>query len=134
MFNFKRLGILAFILGLATLGVYAAPNSNFTWTEPTNYEDGTVIDPAADTLTYNLYCGTTAGGPYSFVADMGTGTSATVDVGSCVNGTPGTYYFAATSVSSLYGTESALSNEISRTYTASELGKVPNAPVLLTVD
>lgn len=126
------------IAGLALLLVTmaaAVPNSDFTWTAPTNYENGNVIDFTADPLTYNLYCGQASGGPYSYVTSFPAGSESanTVDVGSCVNGVAGTYYFVLTAVSPLYNAESAFSNEVSRTYTVQDLGNVPNAPVLLTV-
>lgn len=128
----KLIGLGAFLL--LSLVAYAAPISDYTWTPPTNYVDGTVIDPVADTLTYNLYCSDTPGGPYSVAATLLSGDFANgIDVASCVNGVPGTYYFVLTAVSSLYNAESGNSNEVSRTYTAFDLGKVPNAPVLLTV-
>jgi len=122
------------VIGLTLFGMaYAVPISSYTWTEPTNYENGEVIDPT-DILTYTLYCGNTSGGPYFAAFDVGTGNSATnVDVANCVNGITGTYYFVLAARSTLYGTESNYSNEVSRTYTAQDLGKVPNAPILLTV-
>jgi hypothetical protein len=122
--------VSAFCLGLIAS---AAPFSDYTWTPPTNYENGEVID-ATDIITYNLYCGSASGGPYNFVAELPSGNSAgQVDVASCVGNTPGTYYFVLTAFSTLYATESPFSNEVSRTYTAADLGKVPNAPILLTV-
>ena len=133
MRKFITIGLVisALILGLIAS---AAPNSNFTWTEPTNYENGTVIDATTDLITYNLYCGTTTGGPYTFVTEfLGGNSAANVDVGSCINGTPGTYYFVLTSNSTLYNTESVFSNELVVTYTTQDLGLVPNAPVLLSI-
>lgn len=112
-----------------------APNTDFSWTEPTNYEDGTVI-PNTDVLTYKLSCSTTSGPTYEFpIGSIGVDTnSATlVDVGSCVQGIPGTYYFVLTATSADFGSESVYSNEISHTFTADDLGKVPNAPVLISI-
>ena len=122
--------IVAFTSGLFAV---AAPSSNFSWNEPTNYQNGQVIDPTADLITYNLYCGTTTGGPYNFVQEILGGSSATVDVASCVNGVPGTYYFVLTANSTLYNSESVFSNEAAHTYTTTDLGLVPNAPVLLSI-
>lgn len=123
--------VSAFVLGIIAS---AAPNSNFSWNEPVNYENGQVIDPVADLITYNLYCGTTTGGPYNFVTEfLGGNTASNVDVGSCVNGVPGTYYFVLTANSTLYNSESVFSNELSVTYTTQDLGLVPNAPVLLSI-
>ena len=113
--------------------VSAAPNTDFSWTEPTQYEDGNVI-PATDILSYTLQCGNTSGGPYNFQFAMGSSVStANVDVGACVGGVPGTYYFVATATSADFNTESVFSNEASRTYTAADLGKVPLPPTLFTI-
>lgn len=113
---------------------YAAPNTVFSWTAPTNYEDGSVLDPILDPLTYTIYCGTQQGGPYNITFDAGVNVETnTIDVGACVNGIPGTYYFVATALSSSFNTESANSGELAKVYTAADLGKVPNAPVLISV-
>lgn len=129
-----KLGIVGLLGALLMFPAFAIPLSNFSWTAPTNYENGAVIDPVTDPLTYSIYCGTVSGGPYNLVQSGITGESANnIDVGTCVNGTPGTYYFVATATSTLYSTESAFSNEVARTYTVTDLGQVPNPPVLLTV-
>ena len=125
--------VLAVLLGFVGL-TYASPLSTFSWTPPTNYENGQVLDTTVDPLTYNLYCSDTSGGPYSFVTTFNGGSSAAgVDVASCVQGVPGTYYFVLTAVSSVYNAESGYSNELAKTYTVSDLGLVPNAPVLLSI-
>lgn len=132
--NKRKLGLGALLLLALPLGVFSAPISDFIWTAPTNYQDGSIIDTVADPLSYTIYCGTTQGGPYTINFDAGVNVeSGTIDVGACVNGIPGTYYFVATATSSSFGTESPNSNEISRTYTAIDLGKVPNAPILISV-
>lgn len=112
---------------------FADPTSTFTATHPTQYEDGTVI-PSTDILTFTINCGNTAAGPYLFtypVASLESGT--VIDVSSCVQGTPGVYYFVATAISGTFSTESIFSNESVRTYTASDLGKTPLAPTLLII-
>lgn len=112
----------------------SAPISDFTWTPPTNYENGSVIDFTADPLTYAIYCSDVSGGPYQLVQSGLSGSAVSnLDVGSCVNGVAGTYYFVATAFSPLYNAESAFSNEASRTYTVQDLGQIPNPPTLLTV-
>ena len=129
----SKLGIGALLLLSLVMGVYAAPNTTFTWTAPTNYEDGSVI-PATDILSYTIYCSNTQGGPYNFSFPAGTAESIpNLDVGACVQGVPGTYYFVATAYSPDYASESAFSGEATRTYTAIDLGKVPNPPVLVSV-
>ena len=124
--------LLGVLLTLTAVIGLAAPITTFNATPPTNYEDGTVI-PATDVLSYAIYCGTTSGGPYNLVqAGLPNLTDAPVDVGSCVTA-PGTYYFVATATSADFGTESAFSNEVAKVYTAGDLGKVPVAPVLISV-
>jgi len=118
-----------FIVSIAS----AAPNTDFTWTAPTNYVDGQII-PATDILSYTIYCSATQGGPYNDVYPAGIAENiANLDVGSCVQGVPGTYYFVATAFSPDFNAESAFSGEASRTYSAIDLGKVPNPPVLISV-
>jgi len=120
------------LLNFAASAVQAAPTSTFTWTDPTQYEDGTMIDTQSDVLSFRLYCSATSGGPY--VSQVFSTPSPSVeDMVFCVQGTPGTYYMAATAISALHGTESVLSNETTRTYTATDLGKVPLPPTLLQV-
>lgn len=132
----KILGMFTAGLAVSTLimlGVSAAPVQDFTWTAPTQYEDGNVI-PASDVLGYKIYCGVDIGGPYPFVYDVGSAVEAAVqDVGTCVQGVPGTYYFVATATSSTYAEESAYSGEVNKTYTAADLGRVPLPPTLLSV-
>lgn len=111
---------------------YAAPISNYTGAAPTQYEDGNTI-PISDVLAYRLYCSDTQGGPYNIFYDIVDITSFSQDVATCVQGIPGTYYFVSTAISNTYSSESVYSNELFRTYTAADLGKVPLAPVLLQV-
>ena len=131
-----KIGVMAALAGVFALApnLQAAPNSDFTWTEPTNYVDGTII-PATDVLTYTLYCGSVQGGPYEVygIIAVDAASAAQVDLNSCVNGVPGTYYFVLTATSADFSSESTFSNEISRTYTNTDLGKVPLPPVLVTV-
>jgi hypothetical protein len=126
--------LMLFSVLLISSAIFAAPNSAFNWTAPTNYEDGTIIDPGVDVLTYSIYCSDTQGGLYNLVEANLSSSPQNVDVASCVQGIPGTYYFVMTAVSTFYNTESGYSNEISRTYSATELGKTPNAPVLLSIN
>lgn len=113
---------------------YAAPTSTFTASAPTQYENGDII-PGDEVLTYMVYCGTTPGGPYNFAynANNLVLSGQAIDVATCVQGVPGTYYFVATAISSKFGTESGFSNETTRTYTADALGKVPLPPTLFQI-
>lgn len=122
------LGALSLLLSFV---VSAAPTSTFTWTAPQQYEDGTMI-PVTDTLSYRLYCGNTAGGPYNNTVIFNSPSPSQEDMAFCVGGIPGTYYMVATAIST-NGEESAFSNETIRTYTASDLGKIPLPPTLLQV-
>ena len=113
--------------------VQADPNSTFTATHPTQYVNGTII-PATDVLDFTIKCSSTVSGPYLFSYDVASLESGTViDVSSCVQGTPGTYYFVATALSSAFGTESSFSNEATRIYTKDNLGQVPLAPTFLII-
>ena len=129
----SALGLTALVASFVVTAVEAAPTGNFNADAPTTYVNGAGIDPT-DVLTYKVYCGTQQG-VFDFVYDAPDLTvgGASIDVQSCVQGTPGTYYFVATATSSLYGTESVFSNETTRFYSANDLGNVPNAPVLFTV-
>lgn len=125
--------LMALWVTLIASPLWADPIANLSATAPTQYVDGTAI-PGTATITYRVYCGTTSG-TYNYMynaPNLDPGTS--IDVASCVQGQPGTYYFVATAESSEYpGAESAWSNEATRTWTASDLGKVPNAPTLFTI-
>lgn len=120
------------LLALFIAGPVLATDATVSATAPTQYVDGTMI-PATDTMTYKIYCGSDSGvHPFVFDApnlDVGT----TIDITACVAGSPGTYWFVATATSTVHVTESGDSNEISRVYTASDLGKTPLAPTLFTI-
>ena len=133
-FSIGALAAIGVMFALAP-NLDAAPNTDFTWTEPTNYEDATVI-PATDSLSYTLYCSNVSGGPYTVYGVIGVDTTSAVavDLNACVGGVPGTYYFVLTATSADFNAESAYSNEASRTYTAVDLGKVPLPPVIISVN
>ena len=122
------LGALSLLLSFTA---EAAPSSTFTWTDPIQYEDGTMI-PVTDTLSFQLYCGGTSGGPYNNSILFTTPSPSQENMAFCVNGVPGVYYMVATATST-NGEESAFSNETTRTYTAGDLGKIPLPPTLLQV-
>lgn len=125
--------IFAVLASLLVVVASAEPIATFTAQAPTTYENGNAI-AADDTLSYTVYCGLAAGGPYSYsfpAPNLTVGTQ--VDVSACVQGEPGTYYFVATASSSKYGETSAYSNEATRTWSAAEMGLVPNAPTLFTI-
>jgi hypothetical protein len=125
--------VLALILVAVLQEAKAVPVSEFSATPPTQYEDGTMI-PATDVLSFRIYCSDTLGGPYLFSYDTPTIAPGTqIDVSTCVQEVPGTYYFVATAISQTFSSESGDSNEVTRTYSAIDLGKTPLAPTLFTV-
>lgn len=124
---------LVLTLLVLSAAAYAIPDSTFNATPPTQYVDGNPI-PGTDVLTYTVFCSSNQGGPYNFSYPANSiATGEVIDISTCVQGVPGTYYFVATATSTDFGSESQFSNESTRTYTANELGKVPNAPTLLTI-
>jgi hypothetical protein len=115
---------------LGSLTIQADPFKEWNWTGPTEYENGTLI-PAEDDLSFNLYCGTTEGGPYDQYSALLTEPPPDVqDMGPLVMNTPGTYYCVSTATSSLWNSESAYSNEVAFTVLPSDLGLRPKPPVL----
>jgi len=126
----KRLNVL--LLLLVSSVTLALPINTFTYEAPLQYEDLTLIDPV-DILQYTLYCSDIEGGPYDTSWGVGLDTVISQDVSECVLGTPGTYYFVVTAFSVLHDTESIFSNEVSKTYGFTELGKVPMPPTIISV-
>jgi hypothetical protein len=123
-----QLLVAAILLGSLTVG--ADPFKTWNWTAPTEYENNTPI-PAADVLSYNLYCGTAEGGPYeTYAALLDASPPSIQDMGALVQNTPGTYYCVATATSVLNNTESAYSNEVNFTVLPTDLGLIPKPPVL----
>ena len=128
----KRFGLVILAL-LYALVASAEPIASFSAQAPATYESGEAI-AADDTISYTVYCSIIQGGPYNYsfpAPNLNAGTQ--IDVSACVQGEPGTYYFVSTASSSKYSSTSAYSNEASRTWTAEELGLVPNAPTLFTI-
>lgn len=112
--------ILIFICLLASGFAYAQAAKTFSWTPPTEYDDGTVL-PDSDIASYNLTCNGTllanipnSGGTDTYVS----GTLA-----------PGDYSCSATTVAA-NGQESLASNTAN--FTVDPL--VPGAPTGFTVN
>lgn len=84
----------------------------FAWTES---------DPTA--VSFNLYCGTTAGGEPSTPTQTGIAASPYLWTG----GTPGTKYWCKLTALNAVGQESGMSNETSQTFPAP-----PSSPTNLT--
>jgi hypothetical protein len=121
--------IVAIVL-LGSLTIQADPFKTWNWTDPAEYENGSII-PETDDLSFRLKCGTTLGGPYDLYETLLTEPAPSVqDMGPLVSNTPGTYYCIATATSSLHNTESAPSNEVNFTVLPGDLGLRPKPPVL----
>lgn len=127
----KKLASLGALSLLLSLTASAEPSSTFTWVNPTQYENGEMI-PITDPLSFRLYCGTISGGPYTNSVMFNTASPSQEDMAFCVAGIPGQYFMVATTLSS-NGEESVFSNEVSRTYTEGDLGRIPLPPTLLQV-
>lgn len=125
----KILTALAFLL--ISSAAMALPDRTWTWVDPINYVDGTVI-PVGDVSTV-LSCGFNTGGPYTISQPMTTASPSVEDMAFIVQNIPGTYFCVSTSVSAQYGTESDISNEASFLVSPTEIGKVPQPPTLLSV-
>ena len=118
------------IILLGSLTLQADPFKTWNWTGPTEYENNLPI-PAADILSYNLFCSRTAGGPYDLYTTLLDSSPPSVqDMGPLVANTPGDYYCVATATSLLHGLESEASNEVNFTVLPSDLGLRPKPPVL----
>lgn len=122
-------GLVALTL-VAGVTLMAEPFKTWFYEESTEYDNDMPI-PAADAISYNLYCGTTQGGPYDlFGSALDEPPHVDMDMGPLVQNNPGDYYCVATATSSLYLTESRLSNEVNFTVLPTDLGLRPKPPVL----
>lgn len=112
--------------------VHAAPMKTWTWTDATNFLDGTIIPPGD--LSTKLYCGLNQGGPYIISQLFSTASPSTEDMAFVVQGVPSIWvYCVATHISAMWFSESAYSNEQSFITTPEELDKVPMPPVITSV-
>ncbi len=128
MKRFAQIVIATILLG--SLTVTADPFKTWNWDGPTEYENNMPI-PVEDTLSFNLLCGATEGGPYTmYEALMQPIPPSIEDMESLVQNTPGTYYCVATATSSLHGSTSVHSNEVNFTVLPTDIGLTPKSPVL----
>ena len=102
-------------LGLVAIPAMAGPIS-FTWTNPTQNEDGTAFDAATELLEIRIYCN---GDPAPYFVSPGAAVSLDVIT------TPGTYVCFARAVN-LEGTESQNSGTVTKVV----LSSPPNPPIL----
>ena len=103
-----RIIVVAGLLGSLTL--QAEPFLTWDWVAPIEYESGEPI--IADTLEYQLYCGTEANGPYPDVKILDLQTPPALQDMAFAVGVEGTYSCVLTARSDLYGTTSRFSNEV----------------------
>jgi hypothetical protein len=82
-----------------------------TWDVPTTNTDGSSLDPATDLSLYKIYYGT-ASLLYTTVVNVTN--PGTTTISQTLNLSPGTYYFAVTTVD-ISGQESSYSNEVMKT-------------------
>lgn len=125
----QALKLFVFTLLLSSLTINAEPFKTWTWTGPDTYENGDPI--IGDLLRFKLYCGWAKDGPYpnEAVFDIQT-PPALQDMAFAVMGGVGTFFCVETARSSIYGTESNFSNEMSFTVTPESRGFVPLPPIL----
>ena len=126
----RTLQALTALVLLGSLTIQADPLKTWSWTEPTEYENNTII-PFGDLTNYTLHCGMEQGGPYpaTQIFDMQTPPSEE-DMAFVVAGLPGTYYCVSTVTSVAHGTTSGFSNEVNFTVLPGSLGFVPKPPIL----
>jgi hypothetical protein len=82
-----------------------------SWVAPATNTDGSYLNPATDLSMYRIYYGS-ASLTYTDVADVTN--PGTTTISTTLNLTPGTYYFAVTTVD-IFGQESSYSNEVMKT-------------------
>jgi hypothetical protein len=82
-----------------------------TWDAPATNTDGSSLNPATDLSLYKVYCGT-ASLMYTTVVNVTN--PGTTTISQTLNLSPGTYYFAVTTVD-VSGQESSYSNEVMKT-------------------
>jgi Bacterial Ig-like domain (group 2) len=95
----------------ATLTVAVGEAVTLAWDAPTTNTDGSYLNPTTDISMYKIYYGTA-----SLTYSTGTNISnpGTTTISKTLILTPGTYYFAVTTVDN-YGRESSYSNEVMKT-------------------
>ena len=122
---FSGLGVSLLLFVVVAI---AEPLINFTWDDPTTYNNGTLI-PSGDLERRTLKCGDTAGGPYPAEVEFQSQTPPSLeDMAFLVGNQPGTYYCVTTVWSAQYGTESGPSNEANFTVGPVDTGHIPGPP------
>ena len=122
-----------FLAGVLASGLLFGQVLTFDWLPPSEYTNDMPI-PAADALSYTLLCGAESGGPYDRVSFLLDPVPPSMqDMAVLVANTPGNYYCVLTATSSLWGTTSDPSPEVTFYVAPTDLGLRPKAPVLSLV-
>jgi len=95
-----------------TLTVTGSSTVSMTWDAPTQFMDGSPLNPGTDLQSYKLYYGTVSQTYTQVITFSNPGTST---VTQSVTLPTGTYFFVVTSVA-LNGNESLYSNEVSKSF------------------
>jgi len=81
------------------------------WDAPTTNTDGSSLNPATDLSLYKIYYGTAS---LTYTSVVNVTNPGTTTISQTLNLSPGTYYFAVTTVDAS-GQESSYSNEVMKT-------------------
>jgi hypothetical protein len=84
---------------------------SLTWDAPTTNTDGSSLNPATDLSLYKIYYGTAS---LAYTTVVNVTNPGTTTISQTLNLSPGTYYFAVTTVDAS-GQESSYSNEVMKT-------------------
>lgn len=77
--KWKTVGVLATVLGVILLSATFAMALSAYWTGPTQYTDGSAISTADQArITYTVYSGSTASGPWTVVTTTAAGATSAV--------------------------------------------------------
>lgn len=91
----------------ATLTV-TSNTATLTWNAPTQYADGSALNPATDLQSYKIYYGTAS---RTYTQTMSVANPGSASVSQTVTLTPGSYFFVVTAITT-GGQESDYSNEV----------------------
>jgi hypothetical protein len=101
--------------GSANLNASTSSNGDRTvtlaWDAPTTNADGSSLNPATDLSLYKIYYGTAS---LTYTQIVNVTNPGTTTISQTLNLSPGTYYFAVTTVNTS-GQESSYSNEVMKT-------------------
>ena len=96
------------VSGTATLTVTGGGVVSLAWDAPTTNTDGSSLNPATDLSLYKIYYGTAS---HAYTTVLNVTNPGTTTISQTLSLSPGTYYFAVTTVDAS-GQESSYSNEV----------------------